>query len=136
MLSVSEYCASLAKIFGRGPVLRYPKIARDRTVFLACATASLAQGQQYSETEINGTLGSWLKSKDALEAIDHVTLRRYLIDTGFLGRAKNGADYNVISSALALAIEPDALRLRVEDVLRNSEEERLERKKAWEAQKD
>ena len=51
---------------------------------------SFEKGIEYSEVQVNEILERYYP--------DPTTLRRYLIDNGYLGRSKNGSRYWVIDS--------------------------------------
>ena len=55
------------------------------------AASALDRQRPYAEWEINESLIVWLASVDARP--DHVTLRRRMIDCGFLKRTPNGSRY-------------------------------------------
>jgi hypothetical protein len=54
--------------------------SRRRTVLHYIAGSAFERGIRYREPEVNERLGSW-------GALDHATLRRYLVDLGLLDRA-------------------------------------------------
>lgn len=58
---------------------------------LAVATGGLARQRPYAEWEVNEVLSAWLAS--VRTAIDHVTLRRRMVDLGFLKRTRDGSRY-------------------------------------------
>jgi hypothetical protein len=68
------------------PVLiRFPRKEKKKLVILTRIAAQFEKGRDYTEREVNSIL----------EAIfdDYVTLRRYLIEYGFLDRERNGSRY-------------------------------------------
>ena len=62
-----------------------------RDALLAVAASKLERQRPYAEWEINETLIRWLASVAARP--DHVTLRRRMVDCGFLKRTPNGSRY-------------------------------------------
>ena len=132
LLNRSDVEASVAKVFGGGPLNRYPKISRDRTVFLGLAALRLRPLGDLSEPQVNAALGEWLLEMEASEAIDHVTLRRYLVDIRFLTRDANGAGYRVDAAALDRAFAPEAQVIDVQGIINGAEADRLARRQAWE----
>ena len=58
---------------------------------LAVATGGFVRQRPYAEREVNDLLSAWLASVHA--RIDHVTLRRRMVDLGFLKRTRDGSRY-------------------------------------------
>lgn len=83
------------RMFGRalitGGLHRIPRKQADRLVVLAVSVQALRRRIPYTEPELNEELAHWLQSVHA--AVDHVTLRRYLVDLGFLKRDRAGNRY-------------------------------------------
>jgi hypothetical protein len=69
-------------------LLRFPRKEKKKLVILTRIAAEFEKGRDYTEREVNGIL----------EAIfdDYVTLRRYLIEYGFLDRERDGSRYWVM----------------------------------------
>lgn len=78
---------------GVGPGL--PRKRRDRHILLKAATMALGQGREHTEAVVNDVLGSWLEALGPAVRLDHVSLRRYLIDEGYVVRDTAGSLYRV-----------------------------------------
>lgn len=65
----------------------------DRALVLALAAISLAAGRDYREAEVNDMLLTWLAGPGAMLRVDHVELRRWLVDAGFIARDGFGRAY-------------------------------------------
>jgi hypothetical protein len=78
---------------GVGPGL--PRKRRDRHILLKAAAMVLGQGSEHTEAGINEVLESWLSSLGPAVRLDHVSLRRYLIDEGYVERDLAGSVYRV-----------------------------------------
>lgn len=63
----------------------FPRKAKKKVAILTRIAEEFERGKKYSEEDVSIILGK------AFE--DHVTLRRYLIDYGFLDRTQNGNEY-------------------------------------------
>jgi hypothetical protein len=72
-----------------------PKKPLDRQIILISTILDLDQSRQYTEREINAQLQKWVLSFDQRYSIDHVTLRRYLIDEQYLVRDSAGDAYEL-----------------------------------------
>ncbi len=83
--------ALLQRLLRTGWLQGFPTHPRQLDTVLAIATSGLARQRPYAEWEINESLRDWLTSVRA--RIDHVTLRRRMVDCGFLKRTRDGARY-------------------------------------------
>ena len=64
---------------------RFPGREKQRVVVIREISKSIESGKKYSEKEMNNVIKSFFD--------DYVTLRRYLIEYGFLDRKKDGSEY-------------------------------------------
>lgn len=67
--------------------------ARDRLVVLAFASLSIPASTALSEAQVNQALRTWLAGDGEMLRIDHVELRRSLIDLGLWERDGYGRAY-------------------------------------------
>jgi hypothetical protein len=58
----------------------------DRAQVLALAAAAIEPGREHREADMNRILESWLEGPGAMLRTDHVELRRWLVDAGFVSR--------------------------------------------------
>jgi hypothetical protein len=65
----------------------------DRALVLALAATAIEAGREHREAEINRVLEAWLRGPGAMLRTDHVELRRWLVDAGFIGRDGFGRAY-------------------------------------------
>jgi hypothetical protein len=72
-----------------------PRKPLDRQIVLISAILGLEQGRSFSEHELNGELQKWVIQFGRRYNVDHVTLRRYLIDEGYLARDSAGTAYQL-----------------------------------------
>lgn len=70
-----------------------PRSIENRLLLLKSVALTLDRGALYTEKEINRLLRSWLLHIGITIQLDHVNLRRCLIDEGFLERTKDGSAY-------------------------------------------
>ena len=86
---------SVKELFRRllqsGQLQGFPKHPEELDTVLAVAAVGLTRRWPYPEWEINEALAEWLASVRA--DIDHVTLRRRMVDYGFLKRRRDGSVY-------------------------------------------
>jgi hypothetical protein len=65
----------------------------DFRLMLAAAARAFAAGRRYAENEVNDVLRDWLAHEGAMLAVDHVELRRWLVDCRALDRDDYGRAY-------------------------------------------
>ena len=71
----------------------------DFRVLLAAAALALDEGEGYDEPAVNARLRAWLDGPGAMLDVDHVELRRWLVDTGLVERDGYGRRYGRTSPA-------------------------------------
>ena len=71
-----------------------PRKRRDLHILLASATLWMETGTIYTESEINAGLQTWIADVGAVLGLDHVTIRRELIDSSYLLRDDAGNNYS------------------------------------------
>lgn len=115
----------------------------DRRRALALAWSKLPQGVVHSEAEINTRLRNVLDGPGRCLRTDHVELRRWLVDEGWLGRDGFGREYR----ALLLPMLPPACRAAavplagidvaawVEGLCRERQAAAEQRRAVWSAQR-
>ena len=107
-----------------------PKSTKDAEIVLALAAASFDPRLAYSEAEVNEHLAEWLAEFTSPIGMDHVTVRRYLIDYCFLLRDVSGTTYTTNQTIINLTIEPAARSIQPRLILEELERERRQRKQA------
>lgn len=96
---------------------------------LAVATGGLVRQRPYAECEVNDVLSAWLESVRA--TIDHVTLRRRMVDLGFLKRTKDGSRYYLNSGRVAAVLGGGAVEIDAGAIAADIVRAREVRKKAY-----
>ncbi len=72
-----------------GLIIAYPAATSDRLVILRALAARITPGQIYTEYEINQLIQQHVHP----DAVDHVTIRRDLIDYQLIQRTDRGTRY-------------------------------------------
>ncbi|XEC93944.1 DUF2087 domain-containing protein [Paenibacillus tarimensis] len=88
-LTEEQYAALLAKYFPDGPegkLAGFPKKEKRKLAILRHIASFFDERNRYTEKEVNDVLRRFYEE-------DYVTLRRYLIDYGFMGREDDGSAY-------------------------------------------
>jgi hypothetical protein len=102
IIQVAEFEERLAAICLGGAGSAFPRRLRDRHILYRTIIQSLDPSKKYSEGEVNDVLQQWRLDIGACLDIDHVTLRRYLIDEMYLLRESNGSAYVVNPAGRAI----------------------------------
>ena len=91
----------------------------DRALVLALAAAAIEPGRAHREADVNRVLESWLAGPGALLRTDHVELRRWLVDAGFVSRDGFGRAYvrGEAEAARATALLGEATAPGLEDAI-------------------
>jgi hypothetical protein len=94
-IDVAEFKDRLAELCLRGGGWGIPRKHRDQHILFKSVTLMLETERAYPEGELNECLAKWLSQVGRTVEIDHVSLRRYLVDTGYLTRDSAGRSYQV-----------------------------------------
>ena len=106
----------------------FPKKHQDRHILLKSSTLGLTPGEIYTESQINDNLQGWTSAFGGNFGLDHVTMRRYLIDDGYVQRDPAGGSYQLGASELEFTYDDSIMGLDLEELIRQAQLER-ERKK-------
>jgi len=93
-ITAREFEMRLA-VLCRGVDTRLPRKRRDRHIIFKSIVHGFEADREYSEALVNEVLKSWLTRVGTELNVDHVTLRRHLVDEGYLSRDHEGAVYRV-----------------------------------------
>lgn len=106
-----------------------PRTRKDSEIFLALAASTFDPRAEYSEAEVNEQLLDWMRDFTCPIVMDHVTVRRYLVDFCFLLRDASGASYTTNQTIINKVIEPAARSIQPRDILEDIRREKEERKR-------
>ena len=129
MTALEEAEDLLRKLLRPGRLQGFPSHPDRRDTVLAVAAGALMRRHPYGEKEINELLIDWLKSVRA--RIDHVTLRRRMVDCGFLKRTRDGSRYLLNYGRVAGVLGDPAPRVNAGAILDGILREREARKLAY-----
>jgi hypothetical protein len=116
-------------------ILHASRIA-DFNLMLAAAARAFAAGRSYAEREVNDVLRDWLAHEGAMLAVDHVELRRWLVDCRVLSRDDYGRAYmrgtpSPDIAALVAKLSGTDLRALAVAARARDAQAREERKRQW-----
>lgn len=94
----------------------FPKKHVDRHILLISAALGLEPQRQYTESELNDALRKWTAHFGEPVSLDHVSLRRFLVDEGYLWRDGAGKRYELTTTGWPYAFDPSIRTLDL-DVL-------------------
>ena len=86
---------ALKRMLSNGPLAAVPKRPSDQHLLVTMAAAQLEPGREYGEGEVNDKLVAWLETFCDPYGLDHVTLRRMLVDSRLLSRTASGSSYRL-----------------------------------------
>ena len=85
----------LKRLLVNGPLTGLPRRPDDQALLLGLAASRFEAQRTYRESEVNEVLKSWLQTFCAPFGIDHVTMRRLMVDSGLLARDRSGSTYRI-----------------------------------------
>lgn len=86
---------ALKRLLANGRLTALPKRPADQELLVALAAAQIEAHRSCVESEINERLTAWLETISEPFGIDHVTLRRMIVDSGYLKRTHSGSAYKI-----------------------------------------
>jgi len=117
--------AALKRLLANGPLTGMPTRRDDLELLLQLAAARFESGETYSEKSVNELLRGWLGTFSEPYGIDHVSLRRELVDARLLVRDTSGSEYRLNPRRLRRDV-PEATP---SDILAEIRDERAARKR-------
>jgi hypothetical protein len=91
---------SLKRLLANGRLTAVPKRPADQKLLVALAATQIDAHTSWLESEVNERLKTWLETISEPFGIDHVTLRRMLVDSGLLTRTSSGSTYQINAERL------------------------------------
>ena len=90
-----EFCSRLIDLCLNSGMTGLPRRSRDRHILLKSVVLTLSTAKEYTERDVNERLQIWLADIGRSIHLDHVSLRRWLVDEGYLERDSRGSTYRV-----------------------------------------
>lgn len=94
-----------------------PKKPLDRHVLFISAILKLEPGRRYTESELNDELRAWAARFGGNSGLDHVALRRYLVDEKYLVRDSAGGTYELAAGPLPYEFDPSLRQLDLDKLV-------------------
>ena len=93
-IEADEYARRIRALLGRGGISHVlPRRSRDRWILLHAISRQFAPGELLSEPDANARIADFLLGPGHYLKLDRVTLRRALVDEGFVDRDPAGHSY-------------------------------------------
>lgn len=131
-LTQEQFTKRLVSLCLRSGLAGMPKDEIDQHILLKSAVLLIKPSSLLGEKEITEKLQVWLTQVCVIKNFDRVTLRRWLVDTGYLTRSSNGTSYQVAQPGP----RPDLFDASIDQVdiletIRAAQEEMQRRKQAY-----
>jgi hypothetical protein len=94
-VDAAEFRRRLAALCASGVGPGLPRKRRDTHILLRSMAMGFDPAGRYSERAVGEVLKRWLAAAGPRVDLDHVSLRRTLVDEGYLTRDAAGASYEV-----------------------------------------
>lgn len=85
----------LKRLLANGPLTGVPRRPSDQDLLVALAASRFDAQESYGEGEVNERLKAWLRTFCEPFGIDHVSLRRMLVDSRLMSRTGSGSTYRI-----------------------------------------
>ncbi len=131
VISCHQFKKRLVELCIQSALSGFPRKRRDQHILLKSMTLTLDAEAEYAEQEVNERLKSWLSRCRSFN-IDHVSLRRRLVEEGYLVRSADGSCYRVsVPPQAQLIFDPSLDGIDVLETLQAGVDSIERKKKAW-----
>jgi hypothetical protein len=128
-LTASQFADRFVALVLSGKEL--PKKQSDRHIVLMSSVLKIKPVRHYSEKEINEQLQVWVIHFGRSFSLDHVTLRRYLIDDKYLVRDPAGGTYELVTAGLPHTFDESIRALDLEKLVAEAKQARELKKQQY-----
>ncbi len=129
-ITKQEFTSRLVQLCVGSGLRGIPRKIRDRHILLKSIMLTLELKREYAEHELNEELKTWLREVGTtIRRLDHVNLRRLLVDQEYVGRSRDGSRYWVaMGSRYQALFAPDVDDVDVRGLISAAREEQELRK--------
>lgn len=113
-----------------------PKRRLDMHILLTSVVLGLDPARRYSERDLNEELQKWVRRFGEGIGLDHVTLRRLLVDSRYLERDSSGASYRLKAGNPAYTFDPTVRALDLDRLIDEAVRQRAQRKRLHAQEED
>lgn len=97
MMTTELFAKRLADLCLRSGMTGLPRDDANRHVLFTSMVAGFPADAPLEEQEVNARLASWIETS-GIQGLDHITLRRCLVDAEYLVRRPDGSGYRVAAT--------------------------------------
>lgn len=132
MITEVDFRKRIVTLLVRSGLTDLPKSEKDRQILFKSAAIGFKLGVEMTEGEVNEVLGYWSTHIAGLRNYDYISLRRALVDYGYLERSSDGTSYvRSASGPGGWAFEVGIDEIDLETMLAAAREEIEARKRAF-----
>lgn len=132
LLSVEQFTQRLVELCLRSNLSAIPKKTIDQQILLKSAAMVIGNSGIMTEKELTEKLSVWTNEVCVIAGFDRVSLRRWLVDSGYLIRSKDGAEYLLAQPDPGCRyFSPEINHLDIKLVLQDAREEQARRKQEF-----
>ncbi len=122
----------LVTLLLRSGLSEFPKNKSDQFIILKSVVMSLNLNETFTEKELNEQIDNWIKAVGQVKNIDRVTIRRLLVDYGYLTRSKDGAVYQLVKPEPYLDnFDPSVEEVNVFETISQAREEIIRKREQF-----
>ena len=129
-ITATEFKDRLQTLLVRGGG-SWPRDPRDEQILLRSIIVRFDPARAYAEKEVNEELMGWREEIGQSVDDDHVRLRRYLVDAGYMTRDPAGRRYQVDAARAAEAFAPEVEALDPAVIVAEARQRAEARKQAF-----
>lgn len=131
-MSGEQFSKRLVNLCLRSGLAGMPKDEADQQILLKSAVLLLPPSGILGEQEVNQKLQGWLTQVCVIKNFDRVTLRRCLVDAGYLTRSSDGTSYQVVQSGPHPDLfDPSVDQIDILGTIQTARDEQQRRKQAF-----
>jgi hypothetical protein len=95
LVSREHFIKRLIDLCLRSGLAEFPKDRSAQQILFKSMVLMINTPNPLTEKEINEKLSSWINHVCPIENLDHITVRRMLIDAGYITRSNDGSRYQL-----------------------------------------
>jgi hypothetical protein len=108
LINAEEFSTRLFELCFKSRFSRLPRKQRDQHILFKSMTLMFEKDAVYAERDVNYRLKVWQADIGRSLRVDHVRLRRWLVDSNYLERDNRGSRYQIATEGPAQDMfEPD-----------------------------
>jgi len=128
LITKEQFSRRVVELYLRSGLDGLPKNEADQHILLKSVALTLGKPGVFNELELNEKLKVWINQISGMKKFDHSSLRRWLVDYGYLTRNTDGSRYEVAAGSRAQLFDPSIEQVNIAELIRNAREE-IARKK-------